>query len=211
MTTRRHSPYRYNPRMRRMGLTLAIVCGLMLGIPQQSNTPTLSEVDQLLLALSDITWFNNIRPLNLTKPQIERLIPVHERAYKQLEQLIQEEAKELRNRKDEILRIREDTSRGKSLPKEFQETIKRLESDAAQKRRQLRARVISEVATELKPHFTEEQMRYMVKRSKEVLEAARVDVSQLKDDQLYALFVETVFLDSRAPELLREWRRKNLE
>lgn len=197
--------------MRRMGLILAIVCGLTLGIPQQSNTPTLSEVDQLLLALSDITWFNNIRPLNLTKPQIERLIPVHERAYKQLEQLIQEEAKELRNRKDEILRIREETSRGKSLPKEFQETIKRLESDAAQKRRQLRARVVSEVATELKPHFTEEQMGYMVKRSKEVLEAARVDVSQLKDDQLYALFVENVFLDSRAPELLREWRRKNLE
>ncbi len=197
--------------MRRMGLTLAIVCGLMLGIPQQSNTPTLSEVDQLLLALSDITWFNNIRPLNLTKSQIERLIPVHERAYKQLEQLIQEEAKELRNRKDEILRIREDTSRGKSLPKEFQDTIKRLESDAAQKRRQLRARVVSEVATELKPHFTEEQIGYMVKRSKEVLEATRVDVSQLKDDQLYALFVENVFLDSRAPELLHEWRRKNLE
>jgi hypothetical protein len=183
----------------------------MFGIPQQSNTPTLSEVDQLLLALSDITWFNNVRPLNLTKPQIERLIPVHERAYKQLERLIQEEAKELRNRKEEILRIREDTSRGKSLPKEFQETIKRLESDAAQKRRQLRAQIVSEVATELKPHFTEEQMRYMVKRSKEVLEAARVDVSQLKDDQLYALFVESVFLDSRAPELLREWRRKNLE
>jgi hypothetical protein len=197
--------------MRRMGLILAIVCGLMFGIPQQSNTPTLSEVDQLLLALSDITWFNNVRPLNLTKPQIERLIPVHERAYKQLERLIQEEAKELRNRKEEILRIREDTSRGKSLPKEFQETIKRLESDAAQKRRQLRAQIVSEVATELKPHFTEEQMRYMVKRSKEVLEAARVDVSQLKDDQLYALFVESVFLDSRAPELLREWRRKNLE
>jgi predicted nucleic acid-binding protein len=194
-----------------MGLTLAIVCGLMLGIPQQSNTPTLSEVDQLLLALSDITWFNNIRPLNLTKSQIERLIPVHERAYKQLEQLIQEEAKELRNRKDEILRIREDTSRGKSLPKEFQDTIKRLESDAAQKRRQLRARVVSEVATELKPHFTEEQIGYMVKRSKEVLEATRVDISQLKDDQLYALFVENVFLDSRAPELLHEWRRKNLE
>lgn len=197
--------------MRRMGLILAIVCGLMFGIPQQSNTPTLSEVDQLLLALSDITWFNNVRPLNLTKPQIERLIPVHERAYKQLERLIQEEAKELRNRKEEILRIREDTSRGKSLPKEFQETIKRLESDAAQKRRQLRAQVINEVATELKPHFTEEQMSYMVKRSKEVLEAARVDVSQLKDDQFYALFVESVFLDSRAPELLREWRRKNLE
>jgi hypothetical protein len=50
----------------------------------------------------------------------------------------------------------------------------------------------------------------MVKRSKEVLEAARVDVSQLKDDQLYALFVENVFLDSRAPELLKEWQRKNL-
>jgi len=197
--------------MRRIGLILAIACGLTLGVPQQASTPTLSEVDQLLLALSDITWFNNIRPLNLTKPQIERLIPVHERAYKQLERLIQEEAKELRNRKDEILRIREDTSRGKSLPKEFLETIKRLETDAAQKRRQLRAQVVSEVATELKPTFTDEQFQYMVKRSKEVLEAARVDVAQLKDDQLYALFIESVFLDPRAPELLKEWQRKNLQ
>jgi hypothetical protein len=197
--------------MRRIGLILAIACGLTLGVPQQAGTPTLSEVDQLLLALSDITWFNNIRPLNLTKTQIERLIPAHERAYKQLERLIQEEAKELRNRKDEILRIREDTSRGKSLPKEFLETIKRLETDAAQKRRQLRAQVVSEVATELKPTFTDEQFQYMVKRSKEVLEAARVDVAQLKDDQLYALFIESVFLDPRAPELLKEWQRKNLQ
>jgi len=196
--------------MRRIGLILAMACGLTLGVPQQASTPTLSEVDQLLLALSDITWFNNIRPLNLTKPQIERLIPAHERAYKQLERLIQEEAKELRNRKDEILRIREDTARGKSLPKEFLETIKRLETDAAQKRRQLRAQVVSEVATELKPNFTDEQFQYMVKRSKEVLEAARVDVAQLKDDQLYALFIESVFLDPRAPELLKEWQRKNL-
>jgi hypothetical protein len=197
--------------MRRIGLITAMACGLLLGVPQQASTPTLSEVDQLLLALSDITWFNNIRPLNLTKTQIERLIPVHERAYKQLERLIQEEAKELRNRKDEILRIREDTARGKSLPKEFLETIKRLETDAAQKRRQLRAQVVSEVATELKPTFTDEQFQYMVKRSKEVLEAARVDVAQLKDDQLYALFVESVFLDPRAPELLKEWQRKNLQ
>jgi hypothetical protein len=196
--------------MRRIGLIMAMACGLVLGVPQQASTPTLSEVDQLLLALSDITWFNNIRPLNLTKTQIERLIPVHERAYKQLERLIQEEAKELRNRKDEILRIREDTSRGKSLPKEFLETIKRLETDAAQKRRQLRAQVVSEVATELKPTFTDEQFQYMVKRSKEVLEAARVDVAQLKDDQLYALFIESVFLDPRAPELLKEWQRKNV-
>jgi phosphoenolpyruvate-protein kinase (PTS system EI component) len=196
--------------MRRIGLILAIACGLVLGVPQQASTPTLSEVDQLLLALSDITWFNNIRPLNLTKTQIERLISAHERAYKQLERLIQEEAKELRNRKDEILRIREETSRGKSLPKEFLETIKRLETEAAQKRRQLRAQVVSEVASELKPTFTDEQFQYMVKRSKEVLESARVDVSQLKDDQLYALFVENVFLDPRAPELLKEWQRKNL-
>jgi hypothetical protein len=197
--------------MRRIGLITALACGLTLGVPQQANTPTPSEVDQLLLALSDITWFHNIRPLNLTKAQIERLIPLHERAYKQLERLIQEEAKELRNRKDEILRIREDTARGKSLPKEFLETIKRLETDAAQKRRQLRAQVVSEVATELKPTFTDEQFQYMVKRSKEVLETARVDVSQLKDDQLYALFIESVFLDLRAPELLKEWQRKNLE
>ena len=140
--------------MRRIGLIMAMVCGLALGVPQQASTPTLSEVDQLLLALSDITWFHNIRPLNLTKTQIERLIPLHERAYKQL---------------------------------------------------------VSEVATELKPTFTDEQFQYMVKRSKEVLEAARVDVAQLKDDQLYALFVESVFLDPRAPELLKEWQRKNLQ
>lgn len=170
----------------------------------------MSEVDQLLLALSDITWFHNIRPLNLTKPQIERLLTAHERAYKQLERLIQEEAKELRNRKDEILRVREETSRGKSLPKEFLETIRRLETDAAQKRRQLRAQVVSEIATELKPNFTDEQFTYMVKRSKEVLESMRADTTQLKDDQLYALFVENVLLDARAPELLKEWQTKNL-
>lgn len=197
--------------MKRIGLAALLTGVLAFGMPQQAGTPTLSEVDRLLLALSDITWFNNIRPLNLTKQQIERLIPVHERAYKQVERLVQEEAKELRNRKDEILRVREEVARGKSLPKEFLETIKRLESDAAQKRRLLRAQVVSEVATELKPHFTEEQIRYMVKRAKEVLEAMRVDVSTLKDDQLYALFVEQVFLDARAPELLKEWRSKNLD
>ncbi|MCS6923184.1 MAG: hypothetical protein NZM10_02280 [Fimbriimonadales bacterium] len=197
--------------MKRIGLAALLTGVLAFGMPQQAGTPTLSEVDRLLLALSDITWFNNIRPLNLTKQQIERLIPVHERAYKQVERLIQEEAKELRNRKDEILRVREEVARGKSLPKEFMETIKRLESDAAQKRRQLRAQVVSEVATELKPHFTEEQIRYMVKRAKEVLEAMRVDVSTLNEDQLYALFVEQVFLDARAPELLKEWRSKNLD
>ncbi|MDW8107696.1 MAG: hypothetical protein RMK45_09500 [Armatimonadota bacterium] len=197
--------------MKRAVVLVSVVGILLWAMPQQANAPAPSEVDQLLLALYDINWFNNVRPLNLTKSQIERLIPLHERAYKQLEQLMQEEAKELRNRKDEILRIREETSRGKSLPKEFLETIKRLETEAAQKRRQLRARVVSEVATELKPRFTEEQILYMVKRSKEVLESMRVDTSQLKDDQLYALFVENVFLEARAPELLREWRSKNLE
>ncbi len=189
---------------------IGLLSGLLLGLPQQATPPPPSEVDQLLTALADITWFNNIRPLKLTAPQIERLIETHKRAYQRLESLIKEEARELRNRKDEILRVREDTSRGKSLPKEFQETIKRLESEAGQKRRQLRAQVVSEVATELKSRFTEEQMDYMVKRSKEVLESARVDVSQLTNDQLYALFVENVLLDPRAPELLNEWKAKNL-
>jgi hypothetical protein len=79
--------------MRRIVLILAIACGLTLGVPQQASTPTLSEVDQLLLALSDITWFHNIRPLNLTKTQIERLISAHERAYKQLERLITQQTR----------------------------------------------------------------------------------------------------------------------
>ncbi|MFQ3610234.1 MAG: hypothetical protein SNJ72_01960 [Fimbriimonadales bacterium] len=191
-------------------LWIGLLSGLLLGLPQQAPTPAPSEVDQLLIALADITWFNNIRPLKLTAEQVERLIGTHKKAYERLEKLIQEEARELRNRKDEILRVREDTARGKSLPKEFQETIKRLETEASQKRRQLRAQVVSEVATELKPRFTDEQMDYMVKRSKEVLESARIDTAQLKDDQLYALFVENVLLDPRAPELLNEWKAKNL-
>ncbi len=189
---------------------IGLLSGLLLAVPQQATPPPPSEVDQLLKALADITWFNNVRPLKLTAPQIDTLIETHKKAYQRLEALIQEEARELRNRKDEILRVREDTARGKSLPKEFQDTIKRLESEASQKRRQLRAQVVSEVATELKPRFTDEQFSYMVKRSKEVLESARVDVSQLKDDQLYALFVESVLLDPYAPELLREWKSKNL-
>ncbi len=172
--------------------------------------PAPSEVDQLLLALSDINWFNNIRPLNLTREQIDRLLKTHENAYKQLEEQIQQEAKELRNRKDEIQRVRDDTSRGKSVPKEFLETMRRLEQEALQKRHTLRTQIVSTVSTELKPHFTPEQMEYMTKRSKEVLEAARVDVSQFKEEQLFAFFVEQVFLAERAPILLKEWRTKNL-
>lgn len=182
--------------------------GLSTYAQEKPTTP--SEVDQLLLALGDITWFNNIRPLNLTREQIDRLIKAHERAYKQLEALIREEARNLLNRKDEIMRIREETARGKSLPKEFQETIRRLEEESAQKRRQLRTQVVTTIANELKPYFTEEQMDYMVKRSKEVLEAARIDTSKLEKDQLYMFFVENVFLVDRAPILLKEWQEKNL-
>lgn len=197
----------------------AVLCGLLVigavdlvGLPlhAQEKPAASSEVDQLLLALSDITWFNNIRPLNLTRDQIDRLIKAHERAYKQLEELIREEARELRNRKDEIMRIREATARGKSLPKAFQETIRRLEEESARKRRQLRTQVVTTIANELKPYFTEEQMDYMVKRSKEVLETARIDTSKLEKDQLYMFFVENVFLVDRAPILLKEWQEKNL-
>ncbi len=190
------------------------------GTPQNETAPSAgqksdsgaktSEVDQLLLALYDINWFNNIRPLNLTREQIDRLLKTHENAYKQLEEQIQQEAKELRNRKDEILRVREDTSRGKSVPKEFLETMRRLEQDALQKRRSLRTQLINSVSSELKPYFTPEQMEYMVKRSKEVLDSAGIDTSQLKEEQLFALFVENVFLAERAPILLKEWRTKNL-
>lgn len=193
--------------------TVLLIGTLALGglnLHAQEKPPAPSEVDQLLIALSDITWFNNIRPLNLTREQIDRLIKAHEKAYKQLEELIREEARELRNRKDEILRVREETARGKSLPKEFQETIRRLEQESAQKRRQLRTQVITTIASELKPHFTEEQMDYMIKRSKEVLESARVDTSKLEKDQLYMFFVENVFLLDRAPVLLKEWQEKNL-
>lgn len=197
---------------------LAMVClasGLgwwILSAQEKSSTPPAapSEVDQLLLALSDINWFNNIRPLNLTREQIDRLLKTHENAYKQLEEQIQQEAKELRNRKEEIQRVREDTSRGKSVPKEFLETMRRLEQEALQKRRALRTQIVSTVSTELKPHFTPEQMEYMTKRSKEVLEAARVEVSQFKEEQFFAFFVEQVFLVERAPILLKEWRTKNL-
>ncbi len=197
---------------------LAMVC-LALGLgwwvlsaqeKSPSPSPAPSEVDQLLLALSDINWFHNIRPLNLTREQIDRLLKTHENAYKQLEEQIQQEAKELRNRKDEIQRVREDTSRGKSVPKEFLETMRRLEQEALQKRRALRTQIVSTVSAELKPHFTPEQIEYMTKRSKEVLETAGVDVSRFKEEQLFAFFVEQVFLAERAPILLKEWRAKNL-
>lgn len=191
-------------------LILCLVGAGGLTLRAQQTPPAPSEVDQLLLALADITWFHNIRPLNLTREQIDRLLKAHERAYKQLEELIRQEATELRNRKDEIMRVRAEVSRGKSLPKEFQETIRRLEQESAQKRRQLRTQVVTNIATELKPHFTDEQMDYMVKRSKEVLEAARVDASKLEKDQLYMFFVENVFLADRVPVLLKEWQEKNL-
>ncbi len=193
----------------------AVLGGLMLiAIHSQQSQPSSStstaEIDQLLLALTDINWFHNVRPLNLTAEQVDRLIAAHEKAFKQLDELIQQEAKELRNRKDEILRVREDASRGKSVPKEFLDAMRQLETSAAQRRRDLRTRVITEISTELKPRFTEEQMDYMVKRSREVLQASKVDTEKLERDQLYMFFIEHVFLTERAPTLLKEWKQKNL-
>ncbi|MEN3001398.1 MAG: hypothetical protein ABDI19_06105 [Armatimonadota bacterium] len=169
-----------------------------------------AEIDQLLTALVDINWFHNVRLLNLTAEQVDRLLAAHEKAFKQLDELIQQEAKALRQRKDEILRVREEASRGKSVPKEFIEAMRQIEQDAAHRRRELRTKVVAEIGTELKPRFTEEQMEYMIKRSREVLQANRVNPEKMERDQLYMFFVEHVFLIERAPILLREWKQKNL-
>jgi len=203
--------------MRRVWLAaIAVLAGTVLitiQAQEKSGTPTSqsAEIDQLLTALVDINWFHNVRPLNLTGEQIDRLLAAHEKAFKQLNEIVQQEAQTLRNRKDEILRVREDASRGKSIPKEFIEAMRQLEQDAARRRRELRARVIAEIGAELKPRFTEEQMDYMIQRSREVLQASGVNHEKMERDQLYMFFVENVFLIERAPTLLREWRQKNLK
>ncbi|GBC92524.1 hypothetical protein HRbin15_00994 [bacterium HR15] len=196
---------------------IAVLIGTMLLAiqPQEksggsTSTTQTAEIDQLLTALVDINWFHNVRPLNLTSEQIDRLLAAHEKAFKRLNEVVQQEAQTLRSRKDEILRVREDASRGKSVPKEFIEAMRQLEQDAARRRRELRTQVITEIGTELKPRFTEEQMDYMVKRSREVLQASGVNAEKLDRDQLYMFFVENVFLIERAPILLREWKQKNL-
>jgi len=202
--------------MRRVGLVglvgLVALTGILLVAQEKSGggtTPS-AEIDQLLTALTDINWFHNVRPLNLTAEQIDRLLAAHEKAFKRLEETVQQEAKALRNRKDEILRVREDASRGKSVPKEFIEAMRQLEQESARRRQELRARIIREIATELKPRFTDEQMDYMVKRSREVLQASKVDTEKLERDQLFMFFVEHVFLIERTPSLLKEWKQKNL-
>ncbi|MCS7064871.1 MAG: hypothetical protein NZL85_01210 [Fimbriimonadales bacterium] len=206
--------------MRRVWLaTIAVlVIAALIAIQAQEKsvgggapTTQATEIDQLLTALVDINWFHNVRPLNLTSEQIDRLLAVHEKAFKQLNDIVQQEAQTLRNRKEEILRVREDASRGKSVPKEFIEAMRQIEQDATRRRKELRARVIAEIGAELKPRFTEEQMDYMVKRSREVLQASGVNIEKLERDQLYMFFVENVFLIERAPVLFREWRQKNLE
>ncbi len=204
--------------MRRVWLTgVAVLTVAVLVTIQAQEKPSsgasatqTADIDQLLIALSDINWFHNVRPLNLTAEQIDRLLIAHEKAFKQLNELVQQEAQVLRNRKDEILRVREDASRGKSVPKEFIEAMRQLETDAARRRQQLRAKVIAEISTELKPRFTDEQMDYMVKRSREVLQASKVDTEKMERDQLYMFFVENVFLTERTPTLLKEWKQKNL-
>lgn len=198
--------------MRRLWLAwIAVLVGVVLiAIQAQEKPASTAEIDQLLTALADINWFHNVRPLNLTSEQIDRLLTAHEKAFKQLNELVQQEAQTLRHRKEEILRVREDASRGKSVPKEFIEAMRQIEQDAARRRKELRAKVIAEISTELKPRFTEEQMDYMVKRSREVLQASKVDTEKWERDQLYMFFVENVFLVERAPALLKEWRQKNL-
>jgi type II secretory pathway predicted ATPase ExeA len=199
--------------MRRVWLVgLVALTGVLLVAQEKSGGGNASpaEIDQLLMALTDINWFHNVRPLNLTAEQVDRLLAAHEKAFKRLEEMVQQEAKELRNRKDEILRVREDASRGKSVPKEFIEAMRQLEQEFIRRRQEFRARIIREIATELKPRFTDEQMDYMVKRSQEVLQASKVNTEKLERDQLFMFFVEHVFLNERTPTLLKEWKQKNL-
>jgi hypothetical protein len=173
-----------------------------------SVPPIISEIDQLLQALAEIDWLNAVQPLDLKPEQMDKLIEANQKALQKVKDLFANEGKELKAKKEQILKIRAEAVQGKIAPKEFVEEMKELEKKALQKRAELRIEAVRNAGKEMKPIFTEDQMKHMIKRSREVLKERKVDVEKATDDQLYWFFVENVFLSESAPVLLKEMKGK---
>lgn len=199
--------------MKKRLLILTLFHLMSAGFTQENSKPPAAppggaEVDQLLQALAELDWLNAVLPLDLKLEQIDKLIEANRKVLQKVRDQYANEAKELRAKKEQILKARADAVQGKATPKEFIEEMRELEKKAMQKRAELRLEVVRETGKELKPLFTEEQMKYMVKRSREVLKERKVDVEKVTDDQLYWFFVEYVFLSESAPALLQEMKEK---
>lgn len=199
--------------MKKLLLVLTLFHLINAGFAQETGKPPAAspggaEVDQLLQALAELDWLNAVLPLDLKPEQIDKLIEANRKVLQKVRDQYANEAKELRAKKEQILKARADAVQGKATPKEFIEEMKELEKKAMQKRAELRLEAVRETGKELKPVFAEEQMKYMVKRSREVLKERKVDVEKATDDQLYWFFVEYVFLSESAPALLQEMKNK---
>lgn len=180
---------------------------------QEANKPPVvqpgtAEVDQLLQALAEIDWLNAILPLELKPDQMDKLIEANQKTLQKVKDLYTNEGKELIAKKAQILKARAEAAQGKAAPKEFVDEMKALEKKALQKRAELRVEAVRNAGKEMKPIFTEAQMKYMIKRSREVLQERKVDVEKATEDQLYWFFLENVFLSESAPPLLRELKEK---
>lgn len=202
--------------MKRWWMVLGLVLAFGNGVAQPPDpgpgkegapaAPQTAEIENLLLALAEINWLNNVNPLKLTPEQCDKLMEANQRAKKRLEQIFQEEAKELLTHKETIRKMRDEAREGKAVPKSFIDQMSELEKKSAQRRLQLRLDVVRGIGNELKPIFTKEQMEYIHKRSREVLKEMKIEKAD--DDQAYWFFFENVLLTDAASVLLKELKAK---
>lgn len=190
---------------------LALIAAIALSwtVAAQDAKPATSEVDALLLAIAEINWFENVRHLKLTDMQLDKLMAANKKARERENEQFKAEAKDLLALKEDVEKARQQAIAGHPAPQGLLNRLKELEKKAAEDRKALRVKAVKELATELRPIFTDEQFAEMARKSKEVLKEQKFNVEGSEDVQLYWFYVEHVFLPELAVEMMKKLKDHN--
>lgn len=190
-------------------LALIAAVSLFWTIAAQDAKPATSEVDALLVAIAEINWFENVRHLKLTDVQLDKLMAANKKARERENEQFKAEAKDLLALKEDVEKARQQAIAGRPAPQGLLNRLKELEKKAAEDRKALRVKAVKELATELRPIFTDEQFAEMARKSKEVLKEQKFNVEGSEDVQLYWFYVEHVFLPELAVEMMKKLKDHN--
>ncbi|NUL82761.1 MAG: hypothetical protein HUU60_08585 [Armatimonadetes bacterium] len=190
-------------------LALIAAVSLFWTVAAQDAKPATSEVDALLVAIAEIHWFENVRHLKLTDVQLDKLMAANKKARERENEQFKAEAKDLLALKEDVEKARQQAIAGRPAPQGLLNRLKELEKKAAEDRKALRVKAVKELATELRPIFTDEQFAEMARKSKEVLKEQKFNVEGSEDVQLYWFYVEHVFLPELAVEMMKKLKDHN--
>ena len=175
---------------------------------QEQNPPGASSAAAIVNDLDDIDRLRVLNPLKLTSDQMDKLIAALTAAQADYDKkvnalgatLLAPNAEEVRTTKRQVLG-------GAPVPKEFDDKIKKLQSDFLKQRDGLNAENIQRVSGVCKVILTEKQTAEATKQERDVWEAAHPNTKKSSDAQLFNLFVVDTFISyPRIVPLLKEMK-----